>query len=298
MSFPLISLQRAALRAALMNRLVVMCFGAGVDSTAMLVEFARRAIRPDLILFADTGGEKPETYAYLPAVQRYLAGVGFPAVLTVRYEPARAPYRTLEGQCLHTGTLPSLAYGGKSCSIKYKRVPQDRYILARYPPAELLRQGKRVVRAIGFEAGEGRRTYAHVVKAIGLDAGEEHRLTWARPEPGPKKRPSREAWLDAHYFLYWYPLLEWGYDRERCKRVIAEAGLPVPVKSACFFCPASKKAEIRWLGERHPELLERALEIERNAQAKLTSVRGLGRSFAWEDYLDRLDDLPLFPDCG
>jgi hypothetical protein len=28
----------------------------------MLVEFARRDIRPDLILFADTGGEKPETY--------------------------------------------------------------------------------------------------------------------------------------------------------------------------------------------------------------------------------------------
>jgi hypothetical protein len=277
---------------------LVVAYGLGVDSTAMLVEFARRGVRPDLILFADTGGEKPETYAYLPVMQRYLAGVGFPPVVTVRYEPRRAPYRTLEGQCLHTGTLPSLAYGGKSCSIKYKRVPQDRYILARYPPAELLRQGKRVVRAIGFEAGEGRRTYVHVVKAIGLDAGEGHRLTWARSEPGEGKRPSREAWLDAHYFVYWYPLLEWGYDRERYKRVIAEAGLPVPVKSACFFCPASKKQEIVWLREHHPALLERALEIERNAQAKLTSVKGLGRSFSWEAYLDRLDDLPLFPGCG
>ncbi len=277
---------------------LVVAYGLGVDSTAMLVEFARRGIRPDLILFADTGGEKPETYAYLPVMQRYLARAGFPAVVTVRYEPRRAAYRTLEQQCLHTGTLPSLAYGGKSCSLKYKRVPQDKFILRRYPPPEVLRRGRRVVRAIGFEAGEERRTYAHVVKAIGLDAGEEHRLTWARSEPGTGKRPSREAWLDAHYFVYWYPLLEWGYDRERCKQVIAAAGLPVPVKSACFFCPASKKHEIAWLQDQHPDLLGRALEIERNARAKLTSVKGLGRSFSWEAYTTRRVELPLFPSCG
>ena len=35
----------------------------------MLVEFAKRGIRPDMILFADTGGEKPETYRYMPVIQ-------------------------------------------------------------------------------------------------------------------------------------------------------------------------------------------------------------------------------------
>jgi hypothetical protein len=154
------------------------------------------------------------------------------------------------------------------------------------------------VRAIGFDAGEGRRTYARVAKAVGPDAGEEHRLTRARPEPVEAKRPSREAWLDANYFVYWYPLLDWGYDRERCKQIITAAGLPVPMKSACWFCPASKKAEILWLREHHPALLERALEVERNARDKLTSVKGLGRSFSWEDYLKRLDDTPLFPGRG
>src|SRR5437763_17094071 len=93
---------------------LVVAYGLGVDSTAMLVEFARRNIRPDLILFADTGGEKPETYAYLPVIQGYLKEVNFPPVILLRYEPKTAPYRTLEGQCRHTGTLPSLAYGGKS----------------------------------------------------------------------------------------------------------------------------------------------------------------------------------------
>jgi hypothetical protein len=33
---------------------LVVAYGLGVDSTAMLVELAQRKIRPDLILFADT----------------------------------------------------------------------------------------------------------------------------------------------------------------------------------------------------------------------------------------------------
>src|SRR5258708_7610102 len=118
-----------------------------------------------------------------------------------------------------------------------------------------------------------------------------------QPKPTAKKRLSRDAWLDQHYFAYWYPLMDWGHDRERCKQIIADAGLPVPIKSACFFCPASKKTEIVWLREHHPELLDRALHIENNAQAKLTSVKGLGRSFAWSAYLSRLDDLPLLRSC-
>jgi hypothetical protein len=93
---------------------LVVAYGLGVDSTALLIEFARRGIRPDLILSADTGGEKPETYQYLQVIQPFLARVGFPAVVTVRYQPTRAAYHTLEEQCLHTGTLPSLAYGGRS----------------------------------------------------------------------------------------------------------------------------------------------------------------------------------------
>jgi hypothetical protein len=261
----------------------------------MLVELARRGVRPDRILFADTGGEKPETYAYLPVVLAYLERVGFPPVVTVRYEPKTAPYRTLEGQCLHTGTLPSLAYGGKSCSIKWKRQPQDAYILRHFPPDRM--SGRRVVRALGFDAGEGRRTYAGVVKAVGLDAGEDHRLTWARARPAdPARRPSREERLDREYFAYWYPLMDWGMDRAACERSIRDAGLPVPVKSACWFCPASKKPEVLWLRDEHPGLLRRALAVEANARPNLTSVKGLGRSFAWADFLDRLDRPPLFRD--
>lgn len=158
----------------------------------------------------------------------------------------------------------------------------------------MISRGRRIVRAIGFEAGEERRTYAHVVKAIGLDAGEQHRLTWTKPKGKKGKKVSREQWLDQNYFTYWYPLMDWGYDRDRCKEIITEAGLPVPPKSACFFCPASKRQEIVWLQLHHPDLLQRALVIEKNAQAKLISVKGLGRSFRWKDFLAERDTFPLF----
>ena len=55
---------------------------------------------------------------------------------------------------------------------------------------------------------------------------------------------------------------------------------------------------LAWLEEHHPDLLERALKIERNAQAKLTSVKGLGRSYAWETYVTRRRELPLLDACG
>jgi hypothetical protein len=272
----------------------VVAYGLGVNSTAMLAEFAARGIRPDLILFADTGGEKPETYAYLCVIRPFLAQAGFPDVTVVRYRPRTAPYYTLEQQCLHTGTLPSLAYGGKSCSLKYKRTCQDDFILRVYPEPHVRQSGGRVVRAIGYDASERRR----VVKAIGLDAGEHHRVRWQTRLPAAGQKLSRDQRLDRDYFVYWYPLYEWGFDRPRCAEVIRAAGLPVPMKSACFFCPASKKQEILWLREHHPDLLERALAIEDNAQANLTSVKGLGRSYSWRAYLAGLDDFPLFDCCG
>src|SRR5262249_10279430 len=108
----------------------------------------------------------------------------------------------------------------------------------------------------------------------------------------------RDQRLDRDYFAYWYPLHQWGYDRRRCIEVIEKAGLPVPMKSACFFCPVSKKHEILWLREHHPDLLQRALNIEDNAQETLTSVKGLGRSFSWRAFLADIDDLPLFDCCG
>lgn len=91
--------------------------------------------------------------------------------------------------------------------------------------------------------------------------------------------------------------MEWGFDRAACIRIIEQAGLPIPVKSACFCCPANKKHEILALQADHPDLLARALRIEENARPKLRTVKGLGRSFAWSDFLAKNNRISLFDGC-
>jgi hypothetical protein len=84
-----------------------------------------------------------------------------------------------------------------------------------------------------------------------------------------------------------YPLIEWGWGREECVAAIEKEGLPLPGKSACFFCPSSKKAEIKVLRRMYPDLAARAVAMEKNAE--LTEVKGLGRSFAWGDLYEAED---------
>jgi hypothetical protein len=65
------------MREALSVRLLAVCFGAGVDSTAMLVALRWAGITPDVITFADTGGEKPETLDHVTRMMPFLwRGIG------------------------------------------------------------------------------------------------------------------------------------------------------------------------------------------------------------------------------
>jgi hypothetical protein len=86
--------------------------------------------------------------------------------------------------------------------------------------------------------------------------------------------------------------MDWQMDRDACKRLIADAGLPVPVKSACFFCPASKQHEVVELRTSDPELHGAALVLEdryrdgkhyRRDEPK--AVQGLGIRRRWSEEL-------------
>src|SRR5215472_5758888 len=67
-----------------MSNCLVVAYGVGVDSTAMLIGLQQRGIRPAAILFADTGGEKAQTYAFLPVMDAWLRDHDFPTVTVVR----------------------------------------------------------------------------------------------------------------------------------------------------------------------------------------------------------------------
>lgn len=70
----------------------------------------------------------------------------------------------------------------------------------------------------------------------------------------------------------------------------------MPGKSSCFFCPSMKRSEIRTLYHNHRDLYKRAITIERNAKPNLISVKGLGRSWSWEDFVQADKDQTAF--CG
>lgn len=226
---------------------MAVAYGGGVNSTAMLVEMRRRDIVPDLILFADTGGELPETYRAVEAVSGWSVSHGFPAVVVVQ-KTYQSKLESLEDNCRRMRMLPSIAYGFKSCSLKYKVDPQDKYCNGFAPFRERWRNGGKVTKWIGYDAGESRR---------------------ALNREDPK-------------YQFRYPLIEWGLFREDCVDICESEGLPVS-KSACFFCPSSKKREVLELSEKHPDLFARAIDMERNAE--LTTVKGLGRSWSWADFV-------------
>ncbi len=228
---------------------IAVSYGLGVDSTAMLIGMIQANVVPDVILFADTGGEKDETYAYMPVMNDYLARHGFPTVTVVRNTVKDfknwPPYKTLEENCLTNATLPSVAFGWqmKSCSIKWKAAPMHRFLKQFEAAIACWRAGGRVLRTIGFD-----------------------------DSPGDQRRRNHAADLDDPLYRCVYPLQEWHWDRERCKQVIREAGLPVPPKSSCFFCPAMKPDEVRALPA---DKLRRIVLMEARAKPQLKSIDGL-----------------------
>lgn len=51
--------------------------------------------------------------------------------------------------------------------------------------------------------------------------------------------------------------------------------MPVPPKSACFYCPSTKPEELIQLARRHPDLARRAVVMEDRARPHLTKIQGL-----------------------
>jgi hypothetical protein len=59
-----------------------------------------------------------------------------------------------------------------------------------------------------------------------------------------------------------YPLLDLGLSRIGCMQVIHDAGIPVPPKSSCFFCPFHKTQVWSELRRDRPDLFDKAQQLE------------------------------------
>lgn len=229
-----------------------LAFGAGRDSSGILAGWYEKGLQETdpihRIVFADTGGERPHTYTYIHTMNAWLFLHGFPFIDIVT---KGGRVETLEENCLRMNMLPSLAYGFKGCSHKFKVEPQEKFFNNLPEAREVWGAGQLVTKMIGYEAREEKR--------------------WSRAKRSDDK------------YEYEFPLVEWGWNREDCEAALLRVGLPIPKKSSCFFCPASTLPEINALRTEYPVLFQRALAMEANAAGNLTTVKGLGRRFAWRD---------------
>lgn len=221
----------------------IVSYGAGVDSTAMLIGLKQKGISVDWIMFSDTGGERPETYAYIQYFNIWLRKNGFPEITVVRYRTKEGVELTLEQDVINNQTLPAIAFGWKTCSQKFKVAPVDKFL-----KTYVIQGDVKPIKFVGFEAGEERRM---------------------KPDPNG-------------IYENKYPLITWGWSRNKCKEVIEAEGLCLPPKSSCFFCPNMKKHEILALPD---DLKQRAINIEENA-SKVAELKGLGRRFSWTDLIN------------
>ena len=89
--------------------------------------------------------------------------------------------------------------------------------------------------------------------AVGLSVDEVSRASRRRDEP---------------HTVVTYPLFDLGLTKNDCIRVIIEAGLPVPPKSSCWFCPFTRPSTWQYRAHDEPELFARACDLEAQLIAK------------------------------
>jgi hypothetical protein len=211
-------------------------FGGGVQSTAALVLAAQGVIDFPLFLFANVGddSENPATLAYVENYSRpYAAEHGIELATLERVLVRTGEHRTLLQDLIREGSksikipvrMSNGAPGTRSCTATYKIQVVGRELKRRGATAE-----------------------APATVGIGISLDEIHRANNNRhQEP---------------YEQVTYPLLELGLRRVDCARIIRDAGLPVPPKSSCWFCPFHRPETWHDMRRNEPELFEKSCGLE------------------------------------
>lgn len=198
----------------------VLNYGGGVNSTALLcyMEMKGDPMFKDLtVVFSDTGGEMPETYAYVDRFEAWLISKGQKLVRVKKAD------KTLEQYCLDGNTVPQRMW--RWCTDKWKARPIKEWC--------------------DENIGKPR---THL---LAIAADEAHRATHMGTEEVP----------------YAYPLVNAGITRAGCEEVIRHAGLDVPPKSGCFYCPLAPNRFFVDLKKEHPDLFQRVVDMEKKSIA-------------------------------
>jgi hypothetical protein len=215
-------------------------YGGGVQSTALIVLAAQGEL-DDIVggpvteaLFSNVGddSEHPATLDYVRDVATPWAAAHGIAVHELHRVKRDGTIETLWGRLMREGSrslpipvrMSNGAPGTRSCTKDFKIAVIGKWL-----------------KAHGATADDP------ATVCIGISADEWQRASRKRSEP--YERPI-------------YPLLDLGIDRSRCMTIIRDAGLPVPPKSSCFFCPFHRPQMWAEMRRDEPELFDRSQHLE------------------------------------
>lgn len=224
----------------------VISYGGGVQSTALLVLATRGALgHVDAALFANVGddSERSTTLHYVREV-----AIPFGAAHGVAVHELR---RVKRDGAVETVASRMLRPGGRSLVIPARGSrtgkPSKRSCTSDFKVRVIGRWLKRM--------GASSRQPATVMLGISWD--EIERMSNKAAEP---------------YEQRVYPLIDRRLTREDCKRIIESAGLPVPPKSACYFCPFTRPSAWAAMRRDEPAVFHQAAHVEAALNAKQDAI--------------------------
>lgn len=214
-------------------------FGGGVQSVAVLVLQAQGRVNYDYFLFSNVGEDSEN-----PAALKYFREYALPFAEQHGIKLIELRKTNRKGEITETlyqrqmretksilipAWLESGAFGNRWCTRQYKMLVIQKW----------LRQH-----------GASKANPATV--GIGFSMDEWHRA-----------KDSRDA-----IQINEYPLLELRLSRNDCRKIIQDAGLPIPPKSSCYFCPFHRQTEWQRLKREELELFAKAVEIDSHIREK------------------------------
>lgn len=121
----------------------IVSYGAGVDSTAMILKMLDNGMKIDHVVFADTGGEIPETYDTVEHMKKFLAKKKIPFQIVRNFRLV-----TLFEKCITRKVFPDTFR--RWCTRDFKVKPIHKFYKKQY-------KGCKVNEYLGIDAGETKR---------------------------------------------------------------------------------------------------------------------------------------------
>jgi hypothetical protein len=275
--------------------LEIISLGGGLQSSG-LCEMAVEGVlpRPSLVVFSDTGGEMPATYAHVEYLRGRLATIDVPLIVANNGNLEHDVLAAAAGEKSSAPSLPTRIRNERGeldrinsyhCSYDYKRRVVEREVKraceraardAGLSPREargawrdtLVRQW------IGYSTDEGSRVKQPDECRCGHKRMAHHgegkacltRLAVQKAGGGDRSKGPEACARGCDGFEPWqvnrFPLIELGMRRGDVAVWLRDQGLPIPPRSACWFCPNRGNGHWRELRSGAPELFSRAVAID------------------------------------